>query len=202
VPIRVELANQVRNLSDVIGNIATALYQPLDVDGDRYPTMGRNYSDREPREARAGDVRWNDGRPQMHDGTDWQDSGGGVLSDGSGVAVVPADPEAGTSEQYSRADHEHLGMPWVTATNKAGLPSDTIDGVIANTTADANKNAWVRMNGAWNGLVLDLGGVAGAPAIPSYGTAMARFGGQMWIASAGDTYWTPLQRQTTTTGVP
>lgn len=213
VPIRVELANQVRVLSDIIESIATALYQPLDVDGDRYPTMGRNYSEQPARNERAGDVRWNPGaagggdwdgapRGQMHDGTDWEDVGGGVASDDAGQPVVPEDPTAGTSEEYARADHDHLGMPWVTATEKSTLPSDTIDGVVANTTSATKKNAWVRMNGAWNGLVLDLGGVASPPAIPEFGTAMARFSGQMWIASAGDTYWTPLQRQTTTSGTP
>lgn len=79
VPLRVDLANQTRELSDFISQIIDATQQPLDVDGDRYPTMGRNYTSSEPREARAGDVRWNDAesKGQMHDGTDWQDMGGG-----------------------------------------------------------------------------------------------------------------------------
>jgi hypothetical protein len=83
VPIRVDLANQTRTLSDFISDIVDALQQPLDVDGDRYPTMGRNYSERDARDPRAGDVRWNDGsgggdpRGQMHDGDDWQDVGDG-----------------------------------------------------------------------------------------------------------------------------
>lgn len=79
VPIRVELANQTRQLSDLITSLVDSLQQPLDVDGERYPTMGRNYSARDPREARAGDVRWNDGtdKGQMHDGSAWQDIGAG-----------------------------------------------------------------------------------------------------------------------------
>lgn len=94
VAIRVELANQTKSLGDLISDLVDALEQPLDVDGDRYPTMGRNYSDRDPRDdgdglgggVRAGDIRWNPGagaggdgepRAQMHDGEDWQDMGGG-----------------------------------------------------------------------------------------------------------------------------
>jgi hypothetical protein len=79
VAIRVELANQTKTLGDLIGDLVDSLQQPLDVDGDRYPTMGRNYSEREARVARAGDVRWNDGtdKGQMHDGADWQDIGAG-----------------------------------------------------------------------------------------------------------------------------
>lgn len=83
VPIRVNLANQTRGLADTFQYLLDATVQPLDVDGDRYPTMGRNYSSSPARAERAGDVRWNDGtgggdpRGQMHDGTDWQDMGGG-----------------------------------------------------------------------------------------------------------------------------
>lgn len=96
VAIRVELANQTKTLGDLITGIVEALEQPLDVDGDRYPTMGRNYSERNPRDGdggnvRRGDTRWNPGegetygdvvgdglpRGQMHDGTEWQDVGGG-----------------------------------------------------------------------------------------------------------------------------
>jgi len=112
VAVRVELANQTKSLGDLISDIVAALEQPLDVDGERYPTMGRNYSERDPREGgggggsggRAGDVRWNPGsagggswdgdpRAQMHDGEDWQDAGSGEFP-----------------------------TIWYTATSKAGLP--------------------------------------------------------------------------------
>jgi hypothetical protein len=75
VPIRVELTNGALSLADIINRIYEATVQPLDVDGDRYRSMGRNYSDTEPRNARAGDVRWNDAedRPEMHDGSDWRE---------------------------------------------------------------------------------------------------------------------------------
>lgn len=77
VPVRVELANQTRSLGDLISGLVDALQQPLDVDGDRYPTMGRNYTDREARSPRAGDTRWNTDRGQMYDGDSWEDMGGG-----------------------------------------------------------------------------------------------------------------------------
>lgn len=88
VAIRVELANQTKTLGDLISDLVDALQQPLDVDGDRYPTMGRNYSSREARDPRAGDQRWNPGaagggdwtgdpRAQMYDGAAWQDMGAG-----------------------------------------------------------------------------------------------------------------------------
>lgn len=83
VALRVELANQTKTLGDLITGLVEALEQPLDVDGDRYPTMGRNYTSRDPREGseRAGDVRWNDAdsRGEMHDGAAWQQMGGDSL---------------------------------------------------------------------------------------------------------------------------
>lgn len=81
VPIRVELANQTRSLGDLISGLVDALQQPIDVDGERYPTMGRNYTDHEPRNPRAGDTRWNTDRGQMYDGTEWRDMGGGEGGD-------------------------------------------------------------------------------------------------------------------------
>lgn len=112
VPIRVELANQTRRLSDLISTLVDALQQPLDVDGDRYPTMGRNYSAREPREARAGDVRWNgdEDRGEMHDGAAWQP----IAAEGA--------------------------ISWYTATTKAGLPNTDIpETALGRVTAGAQK---------------------------------------------------------------
>lgn len=79
VPIRVNLTNQVRDLADLFTILIEATQQPLDVDGERYPTMGRNYSAYDPREARKGDTRWNtaDDRAEMYDGTEWREMGGG-----------------------------------------------------------------------------------------------------------------------------
>lgn len=126
VPVRVELANQTRRLSDLISTLVDALQQPLDVDGDRYPTMGRNYSTREPREPRAGDVRWNadDDRAEMHDGTDWQPVGSG-------------------------------GIPLYTATSKAGLQNTGVEAyALGFVTAGAQQGAWFERNAdntAWIG---------------------------------------------------
>lgn len=134
VAIRVELANQTKSLGDLISSLVDALEQPLDVDGDRYPTMGRNYSDRDPREARAGDIRWNPGageggdgdpRAQMYDGEDWRDMG-----EGSGGGVV-----------------------WYTATTKAGLPaaSSVAETSLGRVTAGAQAGMVCVVNPAKNG---------------------------------------------------
>jgi hypothetical protein len=102
VPIRVDLANQTRTLDEVIGAILDGLYQPLDVLGDRYPNMGRNFSDGALTDFRAGDTRWNDddGVAEMFDGTDWSEMGGGDVI-------------------------------WYTATTKAGLPDATTVAITA-----------------------------------------------------------------------
>lgn len=112
VPIRVELANQTKTLGDLVSALIDATQQPLDVDGDRYPTMGRNYTSREPREARAGDVRWNadDDRGEMHDGDAWQ----AIASEGA--------------------------IYWYTATTKAGLPNTDIpETALGRVTAGDDK---------------------------------------------------------------
>jgi hypothetical protein len=80
VPLQVDLDNQTRTLSDLMSSLIEGLYQPLDVLGDRYKNMGRNFSDGAiPDSYRAGDTRWNDGQDQLqaYDGTDWRDTGGG-----------------------------------------------------------------------------------------------------------------------------
>lgn len=80
VPIKVDLTNQVRDLSDILQALVDATQQPLHVLGDRYPNMGRNLSNGGvPENYRAGDTRWNDSesRGEMHDGSDWQGMGAG-----------------------------------------------------------------------------------------------------------------------------
>lgn len=122
VAVRVELANQTKSLGDLISDLVDALEQPLDVDGDRYPTMGRNYSERDPREpgdgggsgARAGDIRWNPGsgsggdgdpRAQMYDGEDWQDMGGGeTLHYKASTKAGLTDPTTVPIESVGRVD--------------------------------------------------------------------------------------------------
>ena len=172
VALRVELANQTKTLGDLITGLVEALEQPLDVDGDRYPTMGRNYSSRDPRETgsgsggggggaggvRMGDHRWVDGsvdgdpRLQVHDGADWQDiGGGGAPSDDEPFPVVAENPAAGTAEEYARADHTHLGMPFIEVANEAALPTDQPNGVFAYTT---DKALWIRIDGAWVNVAL------------------------------------------------
>ena len=98
VPVALELTNAARRLGDLIGDLIDALTQPLDVDGDRYPTMGRNYSDQDARVARKGDTRWSDAddKGQMHDGSEWQDMGGGftVFKAASLIALESAHPAA------------------------------------------------------------------------------------------------------------
>ncbi len=126
VAIRVELANQTKTLGDLIGDLVDSLQQPLDVDGARYPTMGRNYSERDARVARAGDVRWNstDDRAEMHDGTAWQPVGAG-------------------------------GIPLYQATTKAGLDNTDIEPyALGFVTAGTQKGAWFERdadNTAWIG---------------------------------------------------
>jgi hypothetical protein len=99
VPIRVELTNQRLTMADILSRIYDATQQPLDVDGDRYPSMGRNYSDTEPRDPRAGDTRWNDETDKFnaHDGDDWRE-----------IETDVPDPET----------------IWYTAATKAELPND------------------------------------------------------------------------------
>lgn len=204
VPLRVELANQRKNLGDLISRLVDALEQPLDVDGERYPTMGRNYTAQDPRSARAGDTRWNTDRGQMHDGAAWQDmGGGGDPSDVEGVAIVSLDPQAGTLDSYARADHEHLGQPFIAAATKAALPSSGhADGVIGYTTDTGVESPWFLIDGAWIAPVMHLGTLSTLPAIPTGYAATVRFSGQLWCAGVGDTYWTPMQRQTTKSGAP
>lgn len=129
VPVRVELANQVKTLADLFARLIEGLQQPLDVDGNRYPTMGRNYSAQEPRAARAGDVRWNDGgdKGQMHDGDDWRD-----LADAGDIADAI----------------------WYTATTKAGLPNtDLLETALGRVTAGIDQGVIYIRNPANNGWV-------------------------------------------------
>jgi len=203
VPVRVDLANQSKTLSDFISEIVDALQQPLDVDGELYDSMGRNYTEVEARAERAGDVRWNPGaggsaggipgggdgdpRGQMHDGTEWQDVGGGA-GDADAVAV------------------------WYVEDTLDALPDDVEQTALGRVTtgADAGK-VYIRddLNTSWLEfapvkLVLAL------PPIPSIGKSEVRWtsagGGtgddQNWIANAGDTKWTPTQRFSNKSGVP
>ena len=93
VPVRVELGNKKKSLSEIINSIYDATVQPLDVDGDLYPTMGRNYSEGANRNngERRGDTRWTS-KGQMHDGDDWQDLGGSADVIVESVTTLPAIP--------------------------------------------------------------------------------------------------------------
>lgn len=88
-------------------------------------------------------------RNQAEDG--WEEAGGGAASDDPGEPVVAEDPEAGTSEEYARADHTHLGMPFIEVANEAALPTDQPNGVIAYST---DKALWIRVDGAWVNIAL------------------------------------------------
>lgn len=70
--VTLDLRNSSRSLSDTLDALLRSQHRPLDVDGDRYPTMGRNYSSSTPDNPRAGDVRYNTG-PEMHNGTEWEE---------------------------------------------------------------------------------------------------------------------------------
>jgi len=204
VAVRVELANQTKTLGDLITGLVEALEQPLDVDGDRYKTMGRNYSERDARDPRMGDTRWksDEDRLEAHDGTDWQPVGGGTPSTVAGEPIVAESPAVGTSEEYARADHEHLGMPWITGANKAALPTTHPDGVIGYTTDSGAEAAWHQIDGAWTQAFIHLGTVTTLPAIPAGYAATCRFALNLWCAAPGDTYWTPMRTQTTYSGAP
>jgi len=92
LPVTVELTNQEKRLGDLFGLLIDALHQPLDVDGDRYPTVTRNYSDYEPRAVRRGDTRWNtdENRPEMYDGDSWEGMGGGIWVTANTYAALPS----------------------------------------------------------------------------------------------------------------
>jgi hypothetical protein len=124
MPVRLELTNQERRLGDLFGDMLDALTQPLDVDGERYPTMGRNYSTEAERLARAGDVRWSgvDDRGEMHDGTDWQELAG-------------------------------TGIPIYFATSKAGLESGVEAHALGFITAGTAAAAWYERNADNDGWV-------------------------------------------------
>ncbi|MBW2638355.1 MAG: phage tail protein [Deltaproteobacteria bacterium] len=89
VPVRVELDKKKRSLSDIMNSIIDETIQPLDVDGELYPTMGRNYSSKAARLPRKGDGRWYTpgDKGQMHDGDDWRDLGEGAEADASFLIV-------------------------------------------------------------------------------------------------------------------
>jgi len=206
VPLRVELANQRKNLGDLISRLVDALEQPLDVDGDRYPTMGRNYTAQDPRAVRAGDTRWNDGasRGEMSDGTDWQAmGGGGDPSDDEPEAIVSQSPVPGDSDLYARANHRHLGQPLISVAGYADLPSSGhADGVIGYTNGTDDEASWMLIAGDWKQHAIYLGDVSTLPAIPTAYCATVRFAANLWTAAPGDTYWTPVRTQTTYSGAP
>lgn len=187
VPLRVDLANQTRELSDFVSEIIDALQQPLDVDGDRYPTMGRNYSDQDPREARVGDTRWNDAEDRLEafDGDTWR---------GAGSSDVNPDPI------------------WYKATTRGGLDSDVADTALGRVTAGTDVGrVFIRdyINGGWV-LIAPVITVEVLPVLPTTGfeevfwTSVGAGTGddQVWRAHAGDTKWTPTQRFTSHSGVP
>lgn len=133
VPLRVDLTNQTRDLSDLISRLITSLQQPLYVDGDRYPTMGRNYSDGVTTDnLRAGDTRWNaDNDPprgEMHDGTDWQGMGGG--------------------EEYHYVATTKSGLPSAGTVNVASI--GRVDGVTSENgmfcVPNPDKDGWDALN--------------------------------------------------------
>lgn len=127
----------------------------------------------------------------------------GHAADSAGYAVVSMDPEAGTSVLYSRADHTHLGQPWISAADKASLPTTGhADGVVGYTSGSGDESPWFRVAGAWIQPTIYLGEVSTLPDIPTAYAATCRFALQLWAAGPGDTYWTPMQRQTTYSGAP
>ena len=70
--------------------------------------MGRNYTERDPRDGagRAGDTRWNDpeSRGEMSDGTDWQPMGGDSLHYKATTKAGLIDPTTILIESVGRVD--------------------------------------------------------------------------------------------------
>ena len=71
IPVRVELKSRRRSLSDLMESILKKLAAPLEIDGDKFPSMGRNYTVA-PQSLfhvyRAGDIRVASELPRMHCG--------------------------------------------------------------------------------------------------------------------------------------
>lgn len=123
-------------------------------------------------------------------------------SDDEPEPVVAESPAAGNLDKFARADHTHLGQPWIVAADKATLPTGEPDGVIGYTNDEDLESPWHRVAGAWVQPTIYLGVVTTLPAIPTAYAATCRFATQLWCAAPGDSYWTPMQRQTTYSGAP
>lgn len=207
--VRLELNNSERKLGDFTSDLISALTQPLDVNGDRYPTMGRNFSNgTTPDNLRAGDTRWNTGEDQaeMYDGDSWEPMGGGTPSDDPGTDIAEDDGIAGVADEYARADHTHKGMPFFSESTVGSLPTDHESGILGYVSG-TTKQLWAFVDGQWVRLTVPV--VTALPPIPDYGVAEVYWtstGGtgdnQVWRAYAGQTKWVPTQKFTTKSGTP
>ncbi len=105
------------------------------------------------------EVQWNKRRNDMnakkernrYEKRRWDSSkGGGAGGAGSFITDIVADASSpGSSTSLSREDHEHMGMPWISAANIAALPtaSDYAPGVFA--WAESEEQAFQQINDAW-----------------------------------------------------
>jgi len=183
VPIRVELTNQTRSIADILNRFLDATVQPLDVDGDRYPTMGRNYSATDARNARAGDSRWQGDHAEMHDGADWQE------------IETNADPIWYTADSFA----EFIDASTVAVTALGRIIAGDDNGKVYKINADGDE--WIPFGS-------DVPVVLVLPAIPTDGMAevyWTSLGGgtgddQVWRAYANQAAWTPTQKFTAKSG--
>lgn len=128
---------------------------------------------------------------------------GALATDDEPQPIVSHDPVAGASEEFARADHKHLGQPFISVAAYGDLPTTgQEDGVIGYTNGDDAEASWMKIGGAWKQHVIYLGTFSTLPAIPTAYCAKLKFALQTWEATPGDTVWTPCQRQTTYSGAP
>lgn len=123
-------------------------------------------------------------------------------SDDEPRPVVAESPAAGSLDKFARADHTHLGQPWIVDENKASLPTTEPDGVIGYTNGEDLESPWFRVAGQWVQPKIYLGTVTTLPPIPASFPAEVTYGGQLWTARPGGTLWRPMEFQTTLSGSP
>jgi hypothetical protein len=153
------------------------------------------------------------------DALDYQDAlsdfitgqvGGVVPTPGGSTQAIATTGAAGSSGNFSRADHVHVGLPWITATNAAGLASGgNPAGVLGWASTDlqwyihAGSDSWLRH-------LVTCEIVNTLPAVPSVGSRRVFWrstsGGtgddQIWEAHAGQSRWYPSQKPTNKSGTP